>query len=846
MRLTDSYASAVTRYSRVVVVVMLVATAVVGAGAGDVPPGLTISGFASDSEEAEKLDYVTANFETEGENATVVQVVVRGENVLSKPVLVETLRFQRALADNATVGPTLRERGSVSVANLVATAAIQRERAERGEPPLERPPSLDEQIAQLESMSGAAVERTVAAALDPGRERPPGENPYALLSTSYDAGSTEATGMVVVVTQRTDGGGDLSDPVVEGQLATRELAAEEIDGAETFAFGAGIVDEEAGRATGESFQVVAPAMALVVLGVLLFAYRDPLDVALALVGVVAVLLWMGGFMGWAGIGVSQIIIAVPFLLIGLSVDYALHVVMRYREARTDDPDAAPDAAMRRGLGGVVVALGATTFTTAVGFLANLVSPIGSIREFALVSAAGIVAAFLVFALWLPAVKLELERLAERVGLDRDRRAFGRAGAANRVLRAGTVAARRAPVAIVAVGLLVAAGGGAAATDIDTSIDQVDFLPGETPAWQQSLPDPFAPSDYAIKENAVYLNDNFAQSSDRARVEILLEGSVTDPGTLDSVVEGRRAVADGDTAVVLADGDPAVRDPLTVVNRTAADNETVAAVVEDADTDGDGVPDRNLAGVYDAVFAADPDAAAAVLYREDGEYRAARMTVTTRGGADTAAVTAEMRGVAATVAGDSDLAVTATGAPIIDEIVQSGLLRTLVEGFAVTLAVILAFLTAIFYRRYGTLTLGAVTLVPVLYALAWILGTMYLLGIPFSTETAVITSIAIGLGVDYAIHVSERFLEERADAESPAAALDRTVAGTGGALLASAATTASGFGVLMLALVPSLQRFGTVTALAIAYAFVASVVVLPSLLVLWERAGGGAGAAAGGD
>ena len=39
---------------------------------------------------------------------------------------------------------------------------------------------------------------------------------------------------------------------------------------------------------------------------------------------------------------------------------------------------------------------------------------------------------------------------------------------------------------------------------------------------------------------------------------------------------------------------------------------------------------------------------------------------------------------------------------------------------------------------------------------------------------------------------------------------------------------------MLALVPSLQRFGFVTAVAILYAFVASVIVLPSLLVLWIR------------
>jgi predicted RND superfamily exporter protein len=112
--------------------------------------------------------------------------------------------------------------------------------------------------------------------------------------------------------------------------------------------------------------------------------------------------------------------------------------------------------------------------------------------------------------------------------------------------------------------------------------------------------------------------------------------------------------------------------------------------------------------------------------------------------------------------------------------------------------------------------------------------MYLLDISFTTETAIITSIAIGLGVDYSIHVAERFVLERGRTDDLAAALDATVQGTGGALLGSAATTAAGFGVLMLALVPSLQRFGTVTAITIVYAFLASVLVFPSVLVLWDR------------
>jgi predicted RND superfamily exporter protein len=838
MSIVDRYAGLVTNYSKVVVALVLVATLVVGAGAANVDAGLSLAEFGSDSEEARKLDYVTANFSTEGENTTAVQVVVRGDDVLSKSSLLDSLGLQAAIRENGTVGPTLREtRPTVGLANLVALAAVQRDGddppGDGGAGGAEGPPAavgIDAQIQRLESMSASEVRAAVDRLLDPEAATGGGPDPYTFLPT---AGGDGVDARMLFVFQSAPEG-ELPEAVVDGQIAVSELVESELPGDESFAFGQGIVERRSTQATGDSFAIIGPFALLLVVGVLLIAYRDLLDVVQGLLGVVLVLVWMAGFMGWAGIGVTQILIAVPFLLIGLSIDYALHVVMRYREANAEDDGRTPREAMRVGLGGVTVALGATTFTTAVGFFSNGVSPIRSIQEFGVVSGVGIISAFVVFAALLPALKLELERLLERVGFGRRKRAFGTAGAVKRLLGGGAAAARRAPVVVVVVGLVVSAGGGVAATDIETSLDQVDFLPRESPEWMDSLPAGLRPGDYRLREQATYLNDNFVQSSDRARAEILIEGPVTDPTTLERVAAARDRIASGevDTAVVLASGDPQVEDPLSLVESVAAADPDAARVVADADTDGDGVPDRNVEAVYDAVYAAAPDEAASVIHREGGEYRALRIGVAVEGGADTGRVTEQMRSVAATVREGTDLEVTATGRPVVTEIVQQGLLRTLVETFLITLGVILAFLTVIFYRRYGTLTLGAVTLVPVVFALSWILGVMYLLGIPFNTETAIIASIAIGLGVDYAIHVSERFVEEVRRTATVQGALDATVSGTGGALLASATTTASGFGVLTLALVPSLRRFGIVTGTTIVFAFVAAVVVLPSLLTLW--------------
>jgi predicted RND superfamily exporter protein len=112
--------------------------------------------------------------------------------------------------------------------------------------------------------------------------------------------------------------------------------------------------------------------------------------------------------------------------------------------------------------------------------------------------------------------------------------------------------------------------------------------------------------------------------------------------------------------------------------------------------------------------------------------------------------------------------------------------------------------------------------------------MYLLGIPFNVMTGMITSLTVGLGVAYSIHMSERYKLELDRTGSVWEAMSRAATGTGGALLGSAATTVGGFGVLAFAILPPLQQFGIITGMTIIYAFLASVLVLPSLLVLWTR------------
>jgi multidrug efflux pump subunit AcrB len=124
--------------------------------------------------------------------------------------------------------------------------------------------------------------------------------------------------------------------------------------------------------------------------------------------------------------------------------------------------------------------------------------------------------------------------------------------------------------------------------------------------------------------------------------------------------------------------------------------------------------------------------------------------------------------------------------------------------------------------------------PVALVVLWTFGLMYLSGIPFGPVTATLTGLAVGIGVPYTIHIARRFEEDRSRYADISEAIRATMTNTGGALAGSALTTAAGFGILVTSTLTPFRQLGQVVAYAILLSLAGAVLVLPSLLVLWER------------
>jgi predicted RND superfamily exporter protein len=171
----------------------------------------------------------------------------------------------------------------------------------------------------------------------------------------------------------------------------------------------------------------------------------------------------------------------------------------------------------------------------------------------------------------------------------------------------------------------------------------------------------------------------------------------------------------------------------------------------------------------------------------------------------------------------------TGQPIIRMTIFDLLKRDAVTTLIVS-AVIILLLLFVMERTY---THALLVFAPLSLGLVWTMGTLGWLGIPLSVATVGLSSMILGLGVEYGVFVLTRYNEERDKNISQLESMKTTVHAIGTAVIGSGLTTIVGFGVLSFATVPMMQHLGQTLALGIAYCLLAALFVNPVFILLEE-------------
>lgn len=616
---------------------------------------------------------------------------------------------------------------------------------------------------------------------------------------------------------------------------TAEPAADAPAGIAVTLAGGPVLDHALDGSSGEIGKRYFPL--LVVLASLLLAatFRRLSGVWVPLAFVAAVEATTLGAMGWAGVRLNLVLAVLPPLLFVVALATAVHVLVRFRDFRQEGLEgAAAVAATYRDKGWSVLWTGVTTL---VGFASLAASPVGPVRSLGIWSAVGI-AAMTAFAFTLLPALLRIASRGPSAGVP----AAGVPGAGGsrlpprlferRLQRCGrrwAEAAVRRRWAVLTTAAALAAVAAAGIPRLEVESNALRYLHADHPA--------------------------------RAGIERLAAAGIG-VSTAELLIELPEDEAADEAVPVAAGGE---RFPLGRGFATPAALVSLAKISARV---------RQEAGVLGALSAGDVFAVAMALptgrFRPPPEYILERLAEDAEGhealaglladGGRTARVTVfietagrdrleplferlvaiateelaeELPAARAEVTGKYPLLLEA----------QGYLLKTLALSLSLTLLLV----ALIFRLILGTTRMTLLAMLPNVWPVLGVVGTMGWLGLPLDVATVMVASVVLGLAVDDTIHTLGHFRQHSrtdpagipagtrsgipagTDSQQRCEAIARTLEATAPAYVLTGLILVLGFGVCAVSDFAPTARFGALAACAVALAVLGDLVLLPALL-----------------
>lgn len=717
------------------------------------------------------------------------------------------------------------------------------------------------------------------------------------------------------------------------------------------AFSVDLLASDVDESTQYTNILMIVGMLLVTVVLLWLTFRHWSYVVLPITTLILSIFWTFSFAGIVGIKMTALGVAVIPLVVGLGIDFSVHVSRRYQEgiaAGSSIEESLIESQIHTGQ-----ALSLAMFTTVIAFLSGITGGVGPVRDFSLLCAFGIFSSFILTLFFYTSMRFLLDSSSEEMAIKPQNSEL----IDTSISRASQIVDKhpQAIISTVIVLTILALGG---ASQIETSfslddflsddleimitaeniqsdfrgasysqsqiliqgdIDTTDFLDGNYELqYGQTNSDNKGLNDdrYVIKVGATarvesvhqivqkaidsedfsvsngnnlthewtITNSFLVNSGENLDINWIMDQSVVSPSLevfvlwydssnqligndkLTEIIPSSEVSGSSSASIKVLDNSHKARLKFSYIQDVSEDSLIQSIEVHDREkhvfvqslTDTFNLTyqgktfsltsDLDIHNLYDYLYqreldVADPftdesyaDAIRHVLYRDsDGNYVSSVVRIyvgpTTSYELDNEGLEF-MRSELDDDVPDifaQNFTVSTTGGHVLTSVTVNEIQKTQITSTLI--AILFAALTLVII--YRSVDLGIIAVFPTILASVWILATMTLLGITLNVLTVMVTALTIGLGIDYAIHIVERYREER-EHKTESQAIETTIVRTGSALLISGLTTVSGFAVLFLSPMPLVRNFGIITAATIVYAMFIAIFVLPSLIWISNR------------
>ena len=583
------------------------------------------------------------------------------------------------------------------------------------------------------------------------------------------------------------------------------------------------------------------ATVLAVLAVAGMSLRSWRVVLLTTVGLAMLIVWLKGISNLVGLKAGLVVeLIVPIAMISLGVDFSIHALHRYKEER--GKGLGPRAAFRVGFAGVMVALVLAMLTDGMAFFSNTVSDIESIIGFGIAAGIAVISSLIIMGIFVPLALMRLDALRETGKADSkpvsDADPLPNDNEPRRTLSAEWVVGRlaRSRLIVLPMVAVVTCAALVFAIRLEAQLDVKDFFDNE--------------SDFVVGLEKL---DRHSGSTQGEPGSIYIEGDLSSNESLEALRELQSRLRANPYVAKGVDGEPTlysqtVFELMEGVIGSEYSLSQVKLVTGQAvsDTDGDKMPDTQaqINSAYDYIvvhgvpldestYAFTPARVRGSLYRDLSGHHpdAVQIRVGLPGTREQSVVSGAQQAIEADLKFLEDVPTISAAGLTGSAFTRAASLDAAVRSLLISLpvAMLSCFLVAAVFMR--SVRYALVTIIPIGLVVAWLYAIMYLLGFDLNFVTATIGAVSIGVGVDFSIHLTQRFREEMERIGDGVKAIERTARTTGMALLASASSSVVGFAIMGFAPMPMFSAYGILTAIMIFMAAAATLLVLPSLLLL---------------
>ena len=543
---------------------------------------------------------------------------------------------------------------------------------------------------------------------------------------------------------------------------------------------------------------MVPIVILVIIFVLIAVLRSFKSTLFTLLVVLFATVWTFGLMALLKVPIYAVSTMIPVMLIAIGVADGIHLFSHMHLYMRQNPGAGKKDVVKNMVHEMWKPVVMTSVTTAVGFISLLTSQVYPIKYFGIFTAFGVMMAMVFSLVLLPAgiLAFGLPGWKDKNREEKDDKKEGSDKFSSQFIRN---LLKYKYITIIATALVIA----------------VSII-GIQKVWiNSSFLDKFEKnSDIVLTDK--FINEHFGGTS---TLNVIFESKENDtfkkPEVLRSV---DRLQNDVDSSLVVVGNSFALTDYLKRMNKVMhADKEEFNRIPDSQD----------LIAQYLLLYemSGDPDNLWKVV---DYDYRRANLTFQLKSDNSKALKSAisviekyipqfNKMGITVNYAGSG----------------YKGLVFTdlILQGQIYSLLMSLVIVVVLLALMFKNIMAGLIGSVPIMITAVISFGVMGLLNIPLSTTTALLSSIAIGIGIDYAVHFIERYKIAASETTDKIAASEHAMSHSGRAILFNAVVVIAGFLVLVFSVFPPNRALGALVSMNMFTSFIGTLTIMFLLLYM---------------